>query len=54
MSADDQQPSAAQQMQVEILSILNRYRQESDITVCEILGVLKLVEIAIVVAHTRD
>lgn len=53
MSDDDEELSAAQQMQVEMLATINRYRQESDLTVCELLGVLKLVEVAIVMAHTR-
>lgn len=48
------QPSAPQMLQDEILRLINRYRQESDMTVCELMGVLKLVEIAVVVAHTRD
>ena len=41
---DGGESSGAAQLHVEILSSINRFRDESDITICEVLGVLKLVE----------
>lgn len=37
-------PNAAQQLHVEILGLLNRYQHESDLTLCEVLGVLAIVK----------
>ena len=42
----DDQPAinAPQQLHIEILGLLNRYQHESDMTLCEVLGVLRIVE----------
>lgn len=38
------QPNGAQQLHTEILALINRYMQEADISICEAIGVLRLVE----------
>jgi hypothetical protein len=36
--------SAPQQLHHELLSMVNRYGHEADLSLCEVLGVLRLVE----------
>lgn len=38
------EPSRTEQLRNEIRSIINRYGEESDLTVCEVLGVLELIK----------
>lgn len=38
------EPNAPQQLHVEIVTLLNRYQHESDMSLCEVLGVLRIVE----------
>ncbi len=37
-----------QQLRDELVSTIRRYAQESDVSVCEALGVLRIVEIAVI------
>jgi hypothetical protein len=41
---DQPEINAPQQLHLECLALLNRYQHESDMTLCEVLGVLRIVE----------
>lgn len=36
--------SGAQQLHLQLVAIINRYGHEADLSLCEVLGVLRLVE----------
>jgi len=38
------QPNGAQQLHTEMLALINRYMHEADISICEAIGVMRLVE----------
>ncbi|MFZ9725639.1 MAG: hypothetical protein ACO3EH_00400 [Ilumatobacteraceae bacterium] len=41
---EEPEQTGAEQLHMEVLVAINRFRDESDITICEVLGVLRLVE----------
>jgi nucleoside-triphosphatase THEP1 len=38
------EPNGAQQLHTEMLALINRYMHEADISICEAIGVMRLVE----------
>lgn len=41
---EEREICGAQMMHIELLNTINRFRMEADLSVCEILGVLRLIE----------